>query len=310
MKRLRLTCCFALISALLLLNCEKSCSKKPATPATQIKEEAKNLITSFPELKLDGLNETQVKSLTKLLNEEICPCGCPKTFAACLNISGCKPGVLLAQWTIDQLKEGAPEHYLYKAISEEINAGFLAEAKKITTLDAHRKGNPNAPIVIVEFADFECPACKMAAREMKEFLSENKDDVQIYFMHFPLNVHPHAEAAALAAEAAGKQGKFWDMHDLLFGYQGPLTENIITDFAKTMFNTKQMAQFKKDLLDPALSQKVKAHKEYGQNELKLMGTPAFMWNGRPYNLSSSKDGYRLRLAMEKARAAITCQGTP
>lgn len=293
-----------LLGAVGFFACEKSCSKKAVIP--QAKEKAPEQITAFPDLDLKGLNEMQVKSLIKLLNEEVCPCSCPKTFAQCITTPGCKPGVLLAQWTADQLKEGAPEHYLYKAVSEEINAGYLAESKIITTLDAHKKGNSEAKIVIVEFADFECPACKMAASEMKEFL-QGRDDVALYFMHFPLNVHPNAENAAIAAEAAGLQGKFWELHDSLFAHQGPLTPDTIKGLAKKLFNAKQMAQFEKDLANPKLMDKVKAHKDYGQNQLNLMSTPTFLWNGRPYNLSSAKDGYNLRLLMEKAREEISCK---
>lgn len=126
-------------------------------------------------------------------------------------------------------------------------------------------------------------------------------------MHFPLSTHPHAELAALAAEAAGKQGKFWQLHDLLFKETRPFTPEIIKSLAQTLFNKKQMAQFEKDLEDPMLKQKVKAHKEYGANDLRLSATPTFFFNGRPYNLSSAKDGFGMRLAMEQARGQIACE---
>lgn len=305
-----------ILPTLLNVACQKACVKdtpaqeKTATPQEEkiaTKEVAKNSITRFDALKLDNLSRLQIDNLTTLFNEEVCPCGCPKTFAQCLQMkSGCKPGVLLAQWTADHLRSGAPETYLFKFVSEEINAGYLSEPKNIDTKNAYSKGNPAASVVIVEFADFECPACKLAALEMKAFMKKNSD-VKLYFMHFPLSAHVNAERAAIAAEAAGKQGKFWEMHDLLFAENGALTDGVIKTIAQKIFNAKQMAQYEKDLADPTLLQKVKAHREYAANEMKLVGTPTFMFNGRPYNLSSSRDGYQLRYDLEKLRTDINCQ---
>jgi protein-disulfide isomerase len=297
---------------LTLFACEKSCGKKsealPEKNAQPNAHEGKRFgVTSFNNLNLNGLASTQVASLTRLFNEEICPCGCPKTFAQCINMtSGCKPAQLLAQLAANQLKEGAPEHFLFKAISEEIGAGYLAPIKTIDTKNAQHKGRVDAPITIVEFADFECPSCKIASVEIKKLLKDN-NDVQIYFMHFPLSLHPNAERAAIAAEAAGKQGKFWEMHDLLFSHNGALTDAAIKDLAKTIFSKKQMIQFDKDLTDPKIVEKIHAQREYGQKNMNLLGTPSFFINGRPYHLFSSVEAYKTRFAMEKARDEIKCQ---
>lgn len=306
-----------LISCLTFMACQKGCgAKKDLTKTEQVMDEKKvvdhkkpTFITDFNSLDFSGLTSTQVDSIKKLFNEEICPCGCPKSFAECINMkSGCKPAQLLAQWSINQLKQGVPEQYLYKAISEEINAGYSVGAKLVDTKGAYQKGREDAPITIVEFADFECPACKIAALEMKDLI-EAHPDIQIYFMHFPLSMHPNAEKAAIAAEAAGKQGKFWRMHDLLFAYNGQLSEQVIKDVAAQIFDMTQMTQFMKDLNDPNLRQKIKDQREYGETQLNLLGTPTFLFNGRPYHLSVAKDGFELRLAMEKVRAEIDCQAS-
>jgi protein-disulfide isomerase len=294
----------------LIASCEKACRKKPDFPInTEIKVEKETveaLITSFPALNLAGLTENKVASFTRFLNEEICPCGCPKTFAQCLVTPGCKPATLLANWAIAQLKNDVPEQILYKAISEEINLGYLASPIKLNYLNAYKKGSAQPKVTIVEFADFECPACRNAAHEMKEFLKAH-NDVELYFMHYPLSNHLHAELAAISSEAAGLQGKFWEMHDLLFEHQGPLTKEAIISIAQTIFNKKQMAQFEKDLKNPALLQKIKLQKEYAHNDVKIMGTPSFLWNGRPFYLFSSKDAYLLRFKMEEARNEISCR---
>ncbi|PID45995.1 MAG: disulfide bond formation protein DsbA [Proteobacteria bacterium] len=81
----------------------------------------------------------------------------------------------------------------------------------------HSKGNPNAPVTIVEYSDFQCPACKAQYDSIKEIWSQVKSSVRLVYRHFPLtNIHPHSMTAAHYAEAAARQGKFWEMHDLLF----------------------------------------------------------------------------------------------
>src|SRR5579871_3997998 len=186
-----------IVIALVLMNfaCQNGCGFKatgqPAVEKTAVEEPR---ISSFPGLNLNDLSDAHKSSFIKFLNEEVCPCGCPQTYAQCLAMKGgCPPGLLLAQWTAHQLKQGIlPDTRLFEYVSSELNAGYLAEPKNIDTKGAYSKGDKNAPMTIVEFADFECGACKMASMAMKEFLKKHKD-VQLYFMHLPLASHKHAE---------------------------------------------------------------------------------------------------------------------
>src|SRR5216117_2425428 len=87
----------------------------------------------------------------------------------------------------------------------------------------HALGASHAPVTVVEFGDFECPNCKQAAPAVKLLLERFEERVRFVYRHFPLmDVHPHALLAAQAAEAAGAQGKFWQMHDMLFDNQSHL----------------------------------------------------------------------------------------
>lgn len=89
--------------------------------------------------------------------------------------------------------------------------------------DDHAIGPADAPVSVVEYGDFECPNCKQAAPAVKLLLRHFSDRVRFVYRHFPLEeVHPHAVAAAEAAECASEQGKFWPMHDLLFDNQANL----------------------------------------------------------------------------------------
>src|SRR6266511_1321883 len=79
----------------------------------------------------------------------------------------------------------------------------------------HIRGNPDAPVTLEEFGDFQCPPCGSFAAFAEELLKEYDSRLRILFRHFPLTVHEHAREASLAAEAAGIQGRFWEMHDVL-----------------------------------------------------------------------------------------------
>ena len=87
----------------------------------------------------------------------------------------------------------------------------------------HIRGNPDAPLTLVEYGDFECPFCSRATGTVKELQAQLGDDLRYVFRHLPLpDVHDHSELAAQAAEAASAQGAFWEMHDLLFAHQDRL----------------------------------------------------------------------------------------
>jgi protein-disulfide isomerase len=99
----------------------------------------------------------------------------------------------------------------------------------------HVLGNPEAPVTVIEYGDFECPYCAAAAPVLKQLVEESDGRVRLVFRHFPLaGNHPHALTAALAAEAAGAQGAFWPMHDLLFARQDRLSDVALQAYAEEL----------------------------------------------------------------------------
>src|SRR6201988_3368255 len=107
-------------------------------------------------------------------------------------------------------------------------------AVPVSTAD-HALGASHAPVTVVEYGDFECPNCKQAAPTVKLLLSRFADRVRLVYRHFPLEeVHPRAMLAAQAAEAAGAQGRFWQMHDLLFENQRHLKLRQLRGYAETL----------------------------------------------------------------------------
>jgi protein-disulfide isomerase len=99
----------------------------------------------------------------------------------------------------------------------------------------HVLGNPDAPVTVIEYGDFECPYCAAAAPVLRQLVEESDGQVRLVFRHFPLaGTHPHALTAALAAEAAGAQGAFWQMHDLLFARQDRLSDVALQAYAQEL----------------------------------------------------------------------------
>jgi protein-disulfide isomerase len=97
----------------------------------------------------------------------------------------------------------------------------------------HLLGDPDAPVMLVEFGDFECPHCSRAHPVVKALVQQLGDQLCFAFRHFPLtSVHPHAALAAEAAEAAGAQQRFWEMHDLLYENQDALDLDELVGYAK------------------------------------------------------------------------------
>lgn len=98
----------------------------------------------------------------------------------------------------------------------------------------HILGDPDAVLTIIEYGDFECPACGQAFGHMQRARRQLGDRLRIVFRHFPLDRHPHAALAAEAAEAAGAQGRFWEMHDMLFHHQPWLDEDDLVGYARRL----------------------------------------------------------------------------
>jgi protein-disulfide isomerase len=164
----------------------------------------------------------------------------------------------------------------------------------------HSIGPDHAPIVLVEYGDFECPHCKEAAPAVEIVLRRFEERVRFVFRHFPLvDVHPHAFAAAEAAECAGAQGKFWEMHAQLFEHQSHLDREHLLRYADDL--GLDMARFTAELDDEVYRQRVLEHLDSGKRS-SVRGTPAFFVNGRIVDVSF---GFRFLLdAIENAVAEL------
>jgi protein-disulfide isomerase len=147
----------------------------------------------------------------------------------------------------------------------------------VDTSGAPVKGNPDAKLAIVEFSDFQCPFCNRVEPTLKQIEKQYGDQVRIVFKHLPLSIHPKAPAAHAAAEAAHQQGKFWEMHDLIFANQREMSEAKYLEYAKQL--GLDMDKFKADLKSEEVQKRVKQDMAEA-SKLGVTGTPAFFVNGR------------------------------
>lgn len=158
--------------------------------------------------------------------------------------------------------------------------GKLAEAVSSTDW---REGAANPKITIVEYSDFECPACAAYAPILRQLVEEFPNDVALVYRHFPLNYHQSAELAATFAEAAGRQDKFWEMHDLLFARQKVWSPNRVTQnqevfkaYAKEL--GLDLVKLESDLKDSTILAKIKRQAATGTAS-GVDGTPSLFVNG-------------------------------
>ena len=147
----------------------------------------------------------------------------------------------------------------------------------------HSTGLAHAPVTVVEYGDFECPNCKQAAPAVKLLQSRFDQRVRLVYRHFPLEeVHPHAVLAAEAAECAGAQQKFWQMHDLLFEHQSHLKLHDLRGYAERL--GLDLERFDSEMRDHLYLQRIREHQASARAS-GARGTPTFFVNGRLQDVS-------------------------
>jgi protein-disulfide isomerase len=165
----------------------------------------------------------------------------------------------------------------------------------------HVRGPDDAPVTLVEYADFECPYCGQAEPVVRELLAQFGDDLRYVFRHLPLaDVHEHAQLAAEAAEAAGAQGRFWEMHDLLFAHQDALTLQDLEGYAREL--GLDVERFAERLRTRKYAPRI-ARDVDGADQSGVAGTPSFFINGRRQTGAYDLDTLGAMVAREARTAA-------
>jgi protein-disulfide isomerase len=143
--------------------------------------------------------------------------------------------------------------------------------------DAPVRGPADAEVAIVEYSDFECPFCARVVPTLNQIQETYGDKVKLVYKHLPLRIHPQAQPAAAASEAARLQGKFWEMHDKIFANQRELSDAKYVEWAREL--GLDVERFERDRKSEAVLARIKKDEEEAAR-LGVGGTPAFFINGR------------------------------
>jgi protein-disulfide isomerase len=156
-------------------------------------------------------------------------------------------------------------------------------------------GTRGCPVTLLEYGDFECPYCAMARPVLEGLVAEYPEDIRLVFRHFPVTTtHPHARIAAESAEAAGAQGQFWEMHDMLFTHQDRLAFEDLRRYAHAL--GLDLSRFDQEMVARVYQAEVQRDFRRGIQD-GVNGTPSIFINGLRY------DGPRDRASILSAVAA-------
>lgn len=165
----------------------------------------------------------------------------------------------------------------------------------------HTLGPLNSPVTVIEYGDYECPFCAMAQNTVRRLLEEFSPRVCYAYRHFPLSsMHPHAELAALTAEAAEQQGRFWQMHNALFENYDSLSTRKVFTLAEAL--KMDVDRFELDLERPDLIDRIRRDMLSGHDS-GVAGTPTFFVNGMRIPGAANYDTLFKAIDAALARAA-------
>jgi protein-disulfide isomerase len=241
---------------------------------------------SLPGVDFSGLSAAQKTTVLNILRERGCSCGCTMKLAECRMVDPtCSYSTALAAVIVDSIKAGKSEAQALAAADASKWAHVqqpkvLDDAVSIPVSGAPQMGPQNAPVTLVEFSDFQCPYCAAAVPQIHAILQAYPTQVKLIYKQFPLDFHPQAGLAASAAIAAQKQGKFWVMHDALYGSQRDLSRQHI--FALAQEDGLDMKRFEQDIDSTEVRERVIRDMQDGE-QAGVQGTPTLFVNGQRYN---------------------------
>ena len=177
-----------------------------------------------------------------------------------------------------------------KAVREGMSGGQVEDlykqrfdastSKAIPLAGSPWRGPEDAHVVVVEFADFECPFCQKIAPELAAIWEKRRDKVRFVYKYMPLPMHPHGEISARAAIAAQMQGKFWEMEKLLFANGQHLEQPDLEKYAASV--GLDLERFRTDMQSPETKARIDADRKLG-DDLHVKGTPTIFIDGREYD---------------------------
>jgi 2-hydroxychromene-2-carboxylate isomerase len=267
------------LATLCLVSLGASCDRGPkaqsAASAADVAPSSGERIEHLDGVDTSEMTDAETSMWVGLVNDELSPCGDPMSVARCVaERHKCGACVTAARYLTRLVMEG----YDRATIEQHYKGRFAKDTRvDIDMQGAKVRGAPMAPVTIVEFSDFQCPYCGAAHPELTRLLREFDGQVKLVFKYFPLSGHDRAMPAARAAEAAARQGKFWEMHDMLFEHQHELEDADFERYANAL--GLDMDKFKADIVSSDVQARIDADRTEG-DKLKLEGTPTIYVDGR------------------------------
>jgi protein-disulfide isomerase len=240
-------------------------------------------VVDLPGVDWTGLTGAKKQSALRIMQTESCPCGCDNKIAQCrVEDSACGVSRKLAGAVVKEVGEGKTPAVIKTDLDRIANEPppIFDDAVKISIAGDPVQGSDNAKVTLVEFSDFQCPFCSQVVKSVKEIQKQFPKDLKFVFKQFPLDSHSEAEMAAEAALAAQAQGKFWEMHDLIYAGFPKLNRQIVDGYAKRL--NLDMKRFNAEMAGHKYQSRVEMEEKEGETA-GVAGTPTFFFNGKKYN---------------------------
>lgn len=251
------------------------------------------------------LTAAQRERVAGLLRRESCYFGCSRTIARCLEANPpSRTARRLAGYVIRQVVEGRTDQEIHEGIQQRAQSAHPLQTATIDLTAAQCAGPADAPVTLVEYADFECPFCRQISPVLHRFVRQFAPNARVCFKNFPVRGHDRAIPAALAVLAAARQGRFWPMHDALYASAPRLDDEHILAAARRA-RVPDLDRFNRDRGDPAVRAQVEADKAEGLRN-GVSGTPAIFFNGKEY--LGQKNEQELRDRFEEELDLVRGQG--
>jgi protein-disulfide isomerase len=251
-----------------------------------------NKPAASPEVSLKGVDTSTLtprerRELTTQVSELLAPCPeTPVSIAQCIQEQRpCKTCLPAAQFLLKQVRAGRTK--------KEREEAFIArfDPKKVRTVvteGSPEMGPADAPVTLVEWADFECPTCRAFYPLLEGLMQRFPGQVRLVYKFYPLSAHPHGEQAARAAVAAMNQGKFWPMHHLLFDNQDRLEQADLERYAKEL--RLDLPKFRADMQSEDTTARIRKDRAQADG-IGLTGTPMLFINSREASIETLANPY-------------------
>ncbi len=264
--------------------CKDGASAADTGSASSAAASAEPRDVSLPGVDTSAMTPRERHEFTSLVTSLFAPCpSVPVSVATCvLEKRACGTCSQAAKYIAHAVRAGAAESDITRAYKDRYDPSGV---KALPLSGSPSRGPDDAPVTIVEFADFECPHCRAAVPMVDAVTQLHPDKVRLVYKFVVLSMHVHAEAAARAAWAAGQQGKFWEMEHLLFERQEHLEQADLERYAQML--KLDVARWRADMGSQAAKDRLADDRKL-EDDLRLAGTPTLYVNGRELDVEADE----------------------